>query len=46
MANEISNDITRTIELESYKRVNNILLDNIDEEIPIANCASTEPSKF
>ena len=35
MANETSNDIARTIELKSYKSVNNILLDIIDEEIPI-----------
>ena len=42
MANETSNDIARTTELKSYKSVNNILLDIIDEEIPIiTNDAST-----
>lgn len=42
MANETSNDIARTTELKSYKSVNNILLDIIDEGIPIiTNDAST-----
>ena len=46
MANETSNDIARTTELKSYKSVNNILLDTIDEEIPIiTNDASASEMK-
>ena len=46
MANETSNDIARTTELKSYKSVNNILLDIIDEEIPIiTNDASASEMK-
>ena len=40
IANEISNDITRKIELEYCKTVINILLDNIVEDITTTNGAS------